>query len=60
VWGVDHFHDVKPIIWGRLNAWDAGWYVVLVKAVEEANLNVGGGSGGARIWRVYTTLMARK
>jgi hypothetical protein len=34
VWGVDRFHDVKPIIWGWLDAWDAGQHVALVKAVE--------------------------
>jgi hypothetical protein len=36
--GVDHFYNVKPIIWGWLDAWDAGRHVALVKAVEEANL----------------------
>ncbi len=58
--GVDRFHDVKPIIWGWLDAWDAGWHVALVKAVKEANLNVGGGGGGTRLRRENTTLMARK
>ncbi len=58
--GVDRFHDIKPIIWGRLDAWDAGRYVALVKAVEEANLDVGGGSGGTRVRRADTTSLARK
>jgi hypothetical protein len=31
--GVDRFHDVKPIIWGWLDAWDTGPHVALVKAV---------------------------
>jgi hypothetical protein len=58
--GVDCFHDVMPIIWGCLDAWEAGGYVALVKAVEEANLNVGGGSGGTRVRRANTTSLARK
>ena len=29
--------------WGWLNAWDAARYVALVKEVEEANLDSGGG-----------------
>jgi hypothetical protein len=41
--GISRFHDVKPIVWGRLDAWDAGRYVALVKEVEEANLNSSGG-----------------
>ncbi len=58
--GVDRFHNVKPIIWGRLDAWDAGQYVALVKGIEEANLDIGGGSGGTRVRRADTTLLARK
>jgi hypothetical protein len=58
--GIDHFHDVKPIIWGWLDAWDAGWYMALVKAVEEANLDAGGGGSGTRVQWVDTTLMTRK
>ncbi len=34
--------------------------MALVKAVEEANLDVGGGSGGTRAWRADTTSLARK
>ncbi|KAL3812075.1 hypothetical protein ACHAXA_002879 [Cyclostephanos tholiformis] len=37
--GITRFHDVKPIVWNRLNAWDAGRYVALVKGVEEAYLD---------------------
>ena len=40
------FHYVKPIIWGSLDTWDTGCYVALVREVEEATLNVGGGGGG--------------
>ncbi len=58
--GVDCFHNVKPIIWGWLDAWDVGRHVARVKAVEEANLNVGGGGGGTRLRWENTTLMARK
>ncbi len=58
--GVDRFHNVKPIIWGRLDAWDAGRHVALVKAIEEANLDVGGGGGGTRLQWENTALMARK
>jgi hypothetical protein len=43
VCGITQFHDVKPIIWGWLDTWDAARYVALVKEVEEANLNSGGG-----------------
>jgi hypothetical protein len=41
--GITQFHNIKPIIWGRLDAWDAVRYVALVREVEEANLNSGGG-----------------
>jgi hypothetical protein len=58
--GVDRFHDVKPIIWGWLDAWEAGQHVALVKAIEEASLDVGGGGGGTRLRRENTTSMARK
>ena len=37
---------VKPIILGRLDAWDKGRYVALVMDVKEANLDIGGGGGG--------------
>ena len=37
---------VKPIILGRLDAWDKGRYVALVKDVKEANLDIGGRGGG--------------
>ncbi len=40
-------HNVKQIIWGRLDAWDAARYVTVVKEVEEANLDSGG--GGRRV-----------
>ena len=58
--GIDCFHNVKPVIWGWLDAWDAGCYVALVKAFEEANKDVGGGGGGTCTQRVDTTSMARK
>jgi hypothetical protein len=58
--GISCFHDVKPIIWGRLNAWDARRYVALVREVEEANLNVGGGGRGPRARQEGTTSIARK
>ncbi len=45
--GITQFHDIKPIIWGWLDAWDAARYVALVKEVEEANLDLGG--GGRRV-----------
>ncbi len=60
VCGISCFHDVKPIIWGRLDAWDAGCYVALVREVEEANLDVGGGGRGARARPEDTTSIARK
>ena len=41
--GISRFHNVKPMVWGRLDAWDAGRYVALVKEVEEANLDSSGG-----------------
>ena len=34
--------------------------MTLVKAIEEANLDVGGGSGSTHVWWVDTTSMARK
>ncbi len=40
--GISQFHDVKPIVWGWLDAWDAGRYVALVKEVKEANLDSSG------------------
>jgi hypothetical protein len=45
--GITQFHDIKPIIWGWLDAWDVAQYVALVKEVEEANLDSGG--GGRRV-----------
>jgi hypothetical protein len=47
VHGITRFHDVKPVVWGWLDAWDAGRYVALVKEVEEAYLDSGG--GGRRV-----------
>ena len=58
--GIFCFHDVKPVIWGWLNAWGAGQYVALVKAVEEASKDADGGGGGTCTRRVDTTSMARK
>ena len=37
--GISRFHDVKPINWGRLDAWDVERYVALVREVEEATLD---------------------
>ena len=58
--GISRFQDVKPIIWGRPDAWDKGWYVALVKDIKEANLDIVGGGGGTSAWRDDTTSMARK
>ena len=58
--GISRFHDVKPIIWGQLDEWDAGRYVALVRAVEEATMDVGGGSGGPHVQQEDTTSIARK
>ncbi len=60
VCGINQFHNVKPIIWGRLDAWDAGKYVALVKEVKAANLNVGGGVGVTRVQHEDMTLLARQ
>ena len=57
---IDCFHNVKPVIWGWLITWDAGRYVALVKAVEEANKDIGGSGGDTCMRRVDTTLMVRK
>jgi hypothetical protein len=43
VCGITQFHNVQPIIWGWLDAWDAARYIALVREVEEANLDSGGG-----------------
>ncbi len=58
--GISRFHDVKPIIWGRLDAWDAERFVALVREVEEATLNVGSGSGGPCAGIKDATSIARK
>jgi hypothetical protein len=34
--GISRFHNVKPIIWGRLDAWDAERYVALVRGMVQA------------------------
>ena len=60
VCGISRFHDVKPIIWGRLDAWDAGRYVALVREVEEATMDVGGDGGGPHVRQEGTTSIARK
>ncbi len=60
VCGINWFHNVKPISWGWLDAWDAGRFVALVKEVEEANLDTGGGVGLMRIQCKDTTLLARR
>jgi hypothetical protein len=57
--GISHFHDVKPIIWDRLDAWDAERYVALTREVEEATLDVGGGGGGPRARQEDATSIAR-
>ncbi|KAL3806424.1 hypothetical protein ACHAXA_007766, partial [Cyclostephanos tholiformis] len=55
------FHDVKPIVWNRLDAWDAGWYVALVKGVEEAYLDSGGGGRRVEVRRQdNATSLARR
>ena len=45
--GITRFHDIKPIVWNRLDAWDVGRYVALVKGIEEAYLDSSG--GGRRV-----------
>jgi hypothetical protein len=57
--GINWFHNIKPIIWGQLDAWEAAQYVALVKEVEEANLSVGGRGGGIRVQQEGATLIAR-
>jgi len=58
--GISRFHDVKPIIWDRLDAWDVERYVALVREVEEATLDVSGGGGGPRARMEDATSIARK
>ncbi|KAL3822014.1 hypothetical protein ACHAXA_003000 [Cyclostephanos tholiformis] len=59
--GITRFHDVKLVVWGRLDAWDAGRYVALVKEVEEANLDSGGGGRRVDVRRQdKTTSLARR
>ncbi len=59
--GITQFHNVKPIIWGLLDAWDAARYVALVKEVEEANLVSGGGGRRVEVQRQdEATSLARK
>jgi hypothetical protein len=58
--GISRFHDVKPIIWGRLDAWDAECYVALVREVEEATLDIGGGGGGPPARQEDATSIVRK
>jgi hypothetical protein len=53
--GISRFHGVKQIIWGRLEE----RYVALVREVEEATLNVGGGGGGPRARQEDATSIAR-
>ena len=53
-------HNVKRIIRGRLDAWDAECYVALVREVEEATLDVSGGSGGIHTRQEDTTSIGRK
>ena len=60
VHGISRFHDVKPIIWGQLDALDAERYVALVREVEEATLDVSGGVGGPHARQEDTTSTARK
>ncbi len=49
--GITQFHDIKPIIWGCLDAWDAARYVALVKEVKEVNLHSGGGGRRVEVQR---------
>ncbi len=59
--GIIRFHEVKPIIWGWLDAWDAARYVALVKEVKEANLDSGGGGRRVEVRRQdKATSLARK
>ncbi|KAL3826902.1 hypothetical protein ACHAXA_000870, partial [Cyclostephanos tholiformis] len=45
--GITRFHEVKPVIWGWLDAWDMERYIALVKVVKEAKLASSG--GGRRV-----------
>ncbi len=49
--GITQFHNVKPIIWGWLNAWDVARYVALVKEVKKPNLDSGGGGRRVEVQR---------
>ena len=42
---IKRFVDVKPLIWHRLDTWDAGKFVGLVKGVKDAALICGFGVG---------------
>ena len=49
---VKRFSDVKPLIWHRLDAWEAGKYVGLVKGIEEAALVCGFGASHGRDFEI--------
>ena len=49
--GITRFDDIKPIVWGQLDAWDAGRYVALVKGVKEVSLNSSGGGRRVEVQR---------
>ena len=58
--GINRFHNVKLIIWGQQDAWDAARYVALVKEVKEANRDAGSGGGGTRARQENATSLVRK
>ena len=41
---IKRFSNVKPLIWARLDAWEAGKYCALVKGVEEEAMVCGFGA----------------
>jgi hypothetical protein len=49
--GVTRFRNVKPIVWNRLDTWDVGRYVALVRGVEEASLDSSGGGRTTEVQR---------
>ena len=42
---VKRFAEVKPLIWQRMNVWEEGRFIGLVKGVEEEALICGFGTG---------------
>ena len=49
---MTRFADVKPLIWHRLDAWEAGKFVGLVKGVEEEALICGFGASHGKEFEI--------